>query len=122
MTAPLSEAFAWSEACLACERVVADGVAVRLLWHDEAGNGALVVRFEPGAELSRDRPPAAWPLELFVLSGAVADDARTYGDGMFLHVPPGAGRPLRSPCGATVFAFVRGEHDPHMNGVLKYGG
>jgi hypothetical protein len=105
---PLSRSFAWSWGHLASERSIAEGVVARLLWHDEAGNGALVMRFTPGAALTKDMPPASWPSEIYLLEGSVCDEHRTYSQGMFIHVPGDEPRRLSSPVGAELFVFVRG--------------
>ena len=104
---PLSRAFAWSWSDLVCPVTVAPGVSVRVLWHDEFGDGALLVELAPGARLPCAGEWTPWPAAMYLLRGSIADQCRTYSAGVFVHVPAGHAGTFISPDGAEAFAFVR---------------
>ena len=109
---PLSRSFSWTWAHLVQDRDIADGVSATLLWHDETGNVALLLTFVANAVLTKLASTIPLAIEIFVLSGMVADEHRTYTEGTFIHMPGDGPRAFASPCGCRLFVFMRESKQP----------
>ena len=105
-TPPPSAAFAWSSTELCTRQPIAEGVTADVLWWDERGSRALILRFGAGAVLSCDHPLADCRMEAFVYAGTIADHLRAYPDGTFVHTPAGQPRKWWSADGAEVFVIA----------------
>ena len=103
---PLSAAFAWSSPELCTPQAIAEGVTADLLWWDEGGSSALILRFGAGAAMSCDHPLARCRMEAFVYAGAIADHLRDYRDGTFIHSPADQPRKWWSAEGAELFVIA----------------
>ena len=106
LTPLLSAAFAWSSTELCTRQVIAEGVTADVLWWDEGGSSALILRFAAGATMSCDHPLAGCQMEVFVYAGAIADHLRTYPDGTFIHTPVDQPRTWWSADGAELFVIA----------------
>lgn len=92
------------------------GVQAKTVWVDEPSNRrALLIRFEPGAALTRHVHDG--DEVLYVLEGSVADDHGTVTAGNVGYRPPGCTHTVRSESGALSFAVISGGVAPVADGV-----
>jgi hypothetical protein len=105
VTPALSAAFAWSSTELCTRQVITEGVTADVLWWDEGGNSALILRFAAGATMSCDHPLASCKTQAFVYAGAIADHLRAYPVGTFIHTPADQPRKWWSADGAELFVI-----------------
>lgn len=85
----------------------APGVSFKVLERHPPGNGAtLLLRFAPGSAYPAHRHPAGE--EYFVLAGELDDGSTSYGEGTYVHHPPGSVHRPRSKTGATLLVYVPG--------------
>jgi hypothetical protein len=104
--AKLSAAFAWSSSELCTPQVLAEGVTAHVLWWDEGGNSALILRFAAGGTISYDNPLASCQMQAYVYAGTIVDHLRAYPDGTFIHTPANQPRSWWSADGAELFAIA----------------
>ena len=87
------------------------GIRQKALWSDPATQRrAVLSRFEPGASLPLHRH--AGDEILYVIEGAIADEAGTVSAGNMGYRPNGCVHNVRSKNGATVLAVVTGGVEP----------
>lgn len=86
-------------------------IKAKLLWSDPATKRrAQLTRFEPGAVLPMHRH--AGDELLYVIEGAIADEAGTVAAGSVGYRPDGCTHSVTSKNGATVFAIITGGVEP----------
>ena len=108
MTSPRSEIIAVNEIAWQEFR---PGISFKVLWQDAATKRrAQMTRFAPGAELPRHRHVG--DELIFVVEGAVADEAGTVTAGNVGYRPNGCVHTVTTQNGATVLAVVWGRTEP----------
>ena len=91
------------------------GISFKVLWQDAATkHRAQMTRFAPGAELPRHRHVG--DELIFVVEGAVADEAGTVTAGNVGYRPNGCVHTVTSKHGATVLAVLTGDIEPATEG------
>ncbi len=86
-------------------------VKMKTVWEDkESGRKAVLIRFEPGAELPLHRHKG--DEYSFVIEGAISDEAGTTTAGNFTIRPNGCVHRVTSKNGATCFAVISGTTEP----------
>ncbi len=102
--APPSQNFNLSE--VAWVHAIA-GVRQKAIWHDkETKRRAMLVRFDPGAQLPRHKHVG--DELIFVIEGSVADESGEVVPGNMNHRPNGCVHTVSTTNGATIFALVTG--------------
>jgi anti-sigma factor ChrR (cupin superfamily) len=86
------------------------GVFWKVLWQDEEGRKAILMRYEPGAVIPRHRHVG--DEQIYVLEGSVADDTGVCTAGNYARRPPGCVHTVTSPTGALVIAITSGPTEP----------
>ncbi|HTK90963.1 MAG TPA: cupin domain-containing protein [Verrucomicrobiae bacterium] len=82
------------------------GVLWKVLWQDEEGRKAILMRYEPGAVIARHRHLG--DEQIWVLEGSVADDTGVCTAGNYARRPPGCVHSVKSETGALVLAVTSG--------------
>ena len=81
------------------------------LWEDADGrHKAVLMRYDKGAVIPRHRHVG--DEQIWVLEGAVADDAGVCTAGNYARRPPGCVHTVTSPSGALVLAVISGPTEP----------
>ncbi|MEB3323255.1 MAG: dimethylsulfonioproprionate lyase family protein [Synechococcaceae cyanobacterium] len=81
------------------------GIAWKKLRYDAAaGASAVLLRFEPGARYGRHRHPAGE--QYLVLAGSLEDGGRRWGEGAYVHHPPGSVHAPSSAEGCVVYVTL----------------
>jgi len=76
----------------------------KLRFDASSGQSAVLLRFEPGAAYGAHRHPAGE--EYLVLEGSLEDGGQTYGEGCYVHHPPGSSHKPSSNEGCLLFVAL----------------